>query len=77
MGLHVSPCSAGAADAPLIDAIDGGLQLRLVVGEAVGLSKEVVGANQDDGNLGHVGSGHLPMQQPPPQVRDLVAWSQQ
>lgn len=77
MGLHVSPCSAGAADAPLIDAIDGVLQLRLVVGEAVGLSKEVVGANQDDGNLGHVGSGHLPMQQPPPQVRDLVAWSQQ
>ena len=77
MGLHASPCTFDAADAPLVDTIDGVLQLRLIVGEAVGLSKEVVGADQDDGDLGHVGSGHLPMQQPPPQVRDLVAWPQQ
>ena len=66
MSPHDLPCNLRAADVPCVDATDGVLQLRLIVGEAIRLGKEVVCANQDDSYLGHVDCGHLPMQQPPP-----------
>ena len=57
---------------PLEDAIDRGLQRSFVVSDAVSLRKEVIGAYQHYCNLGHLRLRHLPMLQPPPQMRDLV-----
>jgi len=62
---------------PLEDAVHRLLQRGLIAGNAVRLSKEVIGAYQDHCHFRHGCAGHLSVQQPPPQMPYLITWPQQ